>query len=94
MLGISGIETLNRAKEQPITADIPVVMVSANNEETNVVQALDLGVHDFVSKPAEYKILSARMRSALRLSQAQAELEELNEELHRLASNDSLTNSF
>lgn len=94
MPGISGIETLSKLKEQAITADIPVIMVSANNEETNVVQALDLGAHDFVSKPIEYKILSARMRSALRLSQAQTELEELNEELHRLASTDSLTNSF
>lgn len=94
MPGISGIETLSKLKEQPITADIPVIMVSANNEETNVVQALDLGAHDFVSKPIEYKILSARMRSALRLSQAQTELEELNEELHQLASTDPLTNSF
>ena len=94
MPGISGIETLSTLKEQPTTADIPVIMVSANNEGENVVQALDLGAHDFVSKPIEYKILSARMRSALRLSQAQTELEELNKELHRLASTDSLTNSF
>lgn len=94
MPGISGIETLVKLKEQPITVDIPVIMVSANSEGTNVVQALDLGAHDFVSKPIEYKILSARMRSALRLSQAQAELEELNEELQRLASTDPLTNSF
>ena len=94
MPGISGIETLIELKNNPKTVDIPVIMVSANSEEENVVKALNLGAHDFVSKPIEYNILSARMRSALRLTQIQAQLEELNQELQHLASVDVLTDSF
>lgn len=94
MPGISGIETLIQLKKDPETTDIPIIMVSANNDEEHIVKALDLGAHDFVSKPVEFQILLARMNSALRLSQALEKLEQLNEELQRLADTDPLTNSF
>ncbi len=94
MPGIDGIETLKRLKISERTCKIPVVMVSASNEDESVVKALDLGAHDFVSKPIVYSVLSARMRSALRLVQAKKELEKVNQELERLASQDPLTDVY
>lgn len=94
MPGISGIETLERLKANEDTQDIPVIMVSANNSDENIVNALDLGAHDFVSKPIEYPILAARIRSALRLSQALIDIEFANTELERIATTDSLTECY
>ncbi len=94
MPGLSGIETLEQLKNDDITKDIPVIMVSANNTEESIVEAIDLGAHDFVSKPIEYPVLAARMRSALRLSQALSDLEKVNIELNTLATTDSLTGTY
>lgn len=94
MPGISGLETLEQLKADERTREIPVVMVSANTADNSVVRALDLGAHDFVSKPIEYPVLSARMRSALRLVNARRALVRANEELERLATQDPLTDSY
>ncbi|TVZ37954.1 diguanylate cyclase (GGDEF)-like protein [Alteromonadaceae bacterium 2753L.S.0a.02] len=94
MPGISGLETLEQLKADETTRDIPVVMVSANTGDNSIVRALDLGAHDFVSKPIEYPVLSARMRSALRLVNARRALVRANEELERLATQDTLTDVY
>ncbi len=94
MPGISGLETLEQLKARELTREIPVIMVSANTADNSVVRALDLGAHDFVSKPIEYPVLSARMRSALRLINARRALVRANEELERLATQDPLTGCY
>ncbi|WP_185232345.1 diguanylate cyclase [Teredinibacter franksiae] len=94
MPGISGLETLEQLKADERTREIPVIMVSANTGDNSIVRALDLGAHDFVSKPIEYPVLSARMRSALRLVTARRALVKANEELERLATQDPLTDSY
>lgn len=91
MPGLSGLETLELLKANEATRMIPVIMVSATSGDQSVIRALDLGAHDFVSKPIEYPVLAARMRSALRLIQAKKDLERANTELERLATRDSLT---
>jgi len=94
MPGISGLETLEQLKTNEDTREIPVIMVSANTADNSIVRALDLGAHDFVSKPIEYPVLSARMRSALRLVNARRALVSANNELERLATQDPLTDSY
>ena len=94
MPGLSGINTLKRLKANPQTADIPVIMVSASDADEVIVECIDLGAHDFVSKPIVYPVLAARMRSAFRLSSALNELERANNELSNLATIDSLTGAY
>lgn len=94
MPGIDGIKTLETLKEDEDTKDIPVIMVSASDTESSIVQAIDLGAHDFVTKPIDYPVLAARMRSALRLSEALKALEHANIELNTLATTDSLTGIY
>lgn len=91
MPGLSGLETLEILKSDETTRMIPVIMVSATSGDQSIIRALDLGAHDFVSKPIEYPVLAARMRSALRLIQAKRDLEKANKELERLATRDPLT---
>lgn len=91
MPGLSGIETLEKLKSFAETRDIPVIMVSASNADESIIKALDYGANDYVSKPVMYPVLAARVRTALRLKEANRALEEANRELTRLATTDPLT---
>ncbi len=94
MPGIGGLTTIKHLKNNPATQMIPVIMVSANNTKELIIAALDIGANDYVSKPVIYPILAARIRSALRLKQAQDDLSVANSALQQLASIDMLTGLF
>jgi two-component system phosphate regulon response regulator PhoB len=66
--GIDGTEVARRLKGEPRTANIPIVMLTAKSEETDVVVGLTLGADDYVTKPFSMKILLARLKSVLRRS--------------------------
>lgn len=94
MPGLSGLETLKQLKTFPETHDIPVIMVSANTADNSIVEALDLGANDYITKPVVYPILAARMRAALRLKFANDQLELANVKLRQLATTDALTHLY
>lgn len=94
MPGLSGVETLEQLKTTARLKKIPVIMVSANDTDDAVIDALDLGAHDYVTKPFIYPILAARMRSALRLKESQDALQKANINLAFLASTDPLTGCY
>ncbi len=94
MPGMSGTETLAQLKGETTLSDIPVIMISANDNDDAVVRALDIGANEYVTKPFNYRVLAARIRTALRLREAQKQLQELNDKLARLASTDPLTGVF
>ncbi len=64
--GIDGLEVCRRLKADPDTAHLPVVMVSAKGEETDIVTGLELGADDYITKPFSPKVLIARMRAVQR----------------------------
>lgn len=64
--GGSGIELLRRIKRSEATRDIPVVMLTAKAAEDNVIQGLDVGADDYVTKPFAPRELIARIRALLR----------------------------
>ena len=70
--GIDGLEVCRRLRSQTDTQDIPIIMVSAKGEETDVVLGLGLGADDYISKPFSPKELIARVQAVLRRSSAQA----------------------
>jgi two-component system phosphate regulon response regulator PhoB len=71
--GLDGLEVCRRLKNGPTTQDIPVVMLTAKGEESDVVAGLELGADDYVTKPFSPKVLVARIRAALRRKRAQAD---------------------
>lgn len=91
---MDGRETLKHLKADQDLKHIPVIMVSANDGDDDVIDALDIGAHDFVAKPFIYPVLAARMRSALRLKASQEKLREANQLLQKLASFDPLTGAY
>ena len=64
--GIDGLEVTRLLKGDPRTQHIPILMLTAKGEESDVVAGLELGADDYVTKPFSPRILVARTRAGLR----------------------------
>ena len=64
--GLDGVELCRRLKEDPLTRAVPVIMVTAKGEESDVVLGLGVGADDYVAKPFSPRELTARVRAVLR----------------------------
>ncbi len=63
MPGMSGIETLRRIRDVRPLSELPVIMVTAKDASDDVVEALDLGANDYVTKPVNFATALARIRA-------------------------------
>ena len=63
MPGMSGIETLRSLRLSRSVSDLPVIMVTAKDGSDDIVEALDLGANDYVTKPIDYSVALARIRA-------------------------------
>jgi DNA-binding response OmpR family regulator len=63
---IDGIELCRRLKSDPLTVGIPIIMVTAKGEESDVVLGLGVGADDYITKPFSPKELVARVKAVLR----------------------------
>ena len=63
---LDGLEICRRLKGQDRTKEIPVVMLTARGEESDIVAGLEMGADDYVTKPFSPRVLMARLRNALR----------------------------
>src|SRR5688500_16444639 len=70
--GLDGTGVARRRKGDARTQNIPIVMLTAKAEETDVIVGLTLGADDYVTKPFSMKILLARMASVLRRAEQTA----------------------
>ncbi|WP_211234461.1 phosphate regulon transcriptional regulator PhoB [Solimonas soli] len=77
MPGVSGIELTRELKSQPMTRDIPIIMVTARVEEEDKIRGLNIGCDDYVSKPFSYPELIARIQAVLRRATPGGEEERL-----------------
>ena len=64
--GGSGLEMLRRLKRGDTTRDLPVIMLTAKTAEDNVIQGLDVGADDYITKPFAPRELIARVKALLR----------------------------
>ncbi len=67
--GTNGLDVCRMLKGNSETQGIPVIMVTAKGEESDIVVGLELGADDYVVKPFSPKELTARMRAVLRRTQ-------------------------
>ena len=66
MPGTTGLELLRRLKRDPLTKNVPIIMLTAKAEEGGKVAGLDSGADDYVSKPFSPRELVARIKAVLR----------------------------
>ena len=65
---VSGIEVCRRLKSRADTKNVPIIMLSARSEETDLVRGLETGADDYIVKPYSVAELMARVRTQLRRS--------------------------
>jgi diguanylate cyclase (GGDEF)-like protein len=65
MPGMNGLEVLRRIREARSLTDLPVIMVTARDQSQDVVEALGLGANDYITKPVDFPIALARVRTQL-----------------------------
>ena len=64
--GLDGLEICKMLKKDSQTERIPVIIVTAKTDESDIVTGLELGAEDYITKPFSPKILIARVRNVLR----------------------------
>ena len=64
--GSTGIELARRLKRDELTAEIPIIMLTAKGEEDNKIQGLEVGADDYITKPFSPRELVARLKAVLR----------------------------
>ena len=84
MPGVSGFEVCEIMKEDPLLKDIPVIFITSHTETRIEEAGLALGAVDFIGKPIQPSIVTARVKTHLRLKMA-------IDQLNLLAQTDGLT---
>lgn len=74
---ITGIEVLEKIKKNENTRNIPVIMVTAKTESTDVEEALDKGAVEYIKKPIDEIELLARLRTTLRIKKNEDTLRDM-----------------
>lgn len=82
---LDGLEVCRRLKWDEKTRNVPILIVSAKGEESDIVAGLELGADDYVTKPFSPKILMARLRNVIRRYEAEQTAPEGDRQILRLA---------
>jgi diguanylate cyclase (GGDEF)-like protein len=83
MPGIDGMETLKRIRSRKSASALPVIMVTAKSESDNIVDALEQGANDYVTKPVDFAVALARVNTQLSRRRAEQQVALANEELRK-----------
>ncbi len=83
MPGLSGQETCRRIKSAQVVRDIPLVMLTALEDRTAMLEGLGAGADDYISKSSEFEVLKARVRAQIRRKQFEDENRRIREQLLR-----------
>lgn len=66
--GMSGVELARKLRADPLTSELPLIMLTARGEESDKLKSFDAGIDDYVTKPFSPRELTARIRALLRRS--------------------------
>ncbi len=83
MPGLDGFETCRRIKENPETADIPIIFMTSLDDTVNKVKGFEFGAVDYVTKPFEPLELLKRVETHLKIRGLQSKLENQNQILEQ-----------
>ena len=81
MPGLSGQETCRRIKDTPAWRDIPLIMLTALEEQEAMIESINAGADDYITKSADFEVLKARLRAQLRRKHFEDEHRRVREEL-------------
>lgn len=89
--GIDGFTVCSKIRENPETASIPIIILTARSDENDIIRGLECGADDYITKPFSRQVLLARIRAVLRRPKsrkADATIEfdglSINDETHKI----------
>ncbi len=85
--GLDGLEVCKMLKNDGKTQHIPIIMLTAKSEESDVVTGLEVGADDYLTKPFSPKILIARIRNILRRKAREADRAVTTIKVHEIVIN-------
>lgn len=83
MPGLGGHETCRRIKAAPTVRDTPLIMLTAIEDRSAMLEGLAAGADDYISKSSEFAVLKARVRAQIRRKQFEDENRRIREQLLR-----------
>lgn len=83
MPGLSGTETCKKIKGSPALKRVPLIMLTALEEQQAMIEGINAGADDYVAKSADFNVLKARLRAQLRRKQFDDENRRFREEVLR-----------
>lgn len=81
MPGMGGREACRQIKLSTVVRDVPLIMLTAVEDRSSMIEGLGLGADDFIQKSGEFEILKARLRAQIRRKQFEDEHRRIREEL-------------
>lgn len=85
MPGLDGVSACRQLHEDPLTKDVPILIISALDQTQDKLRGFAAGAVDYISKPFRHEEVLARVRTHLSLRNARKQLEAQNEELREAA---------
>jgi len=76
---MNGFDLCKKIKSDPATEQIPVILITGLTRPDDKIRGIEAGANDFIGKPYDPAELKTRVRSALRLKQLRAQLENIDE---------------
>ena len=83
MPDMGGLEVLARIRSKYSLGALPVIMVTAKSQSEDVVEALNRGANDYITKPVDFSIALARVVTQLDRKRAEEKIQQMNAELSR-----------
>lgn len=68
---LNGLEALKEIRKNHSQNQLPVIMITVKDSTQDIIEALDLGANDYVTKPVDINVLLARIRMQLTLKKAE-----------------------
>jgi two-component system, OmpR family, alkaline phosphatase synthesis response regulator PhoP len=81
---VDGLEICRTLKNDSRTAHVPIMMLTAKSEESDVVAGLELGADDYMTKPFSPRVLLARIRALLRRARAKESEDQGSVRIHEI----------
>lgn len=81
MPGMSGLDVLRRVRETRPPTQLPIIMATANDGSDDIAEALELGANDYVTKPIDFTVALARVKTQLDMGRAVRQVMDLKRDL-------------
>lgn len=91
---MTGVDILKERKLDQRFADIPVIIVTVNNDSVNLIESFKNGADDYITKPLVREVIKARVSNVLIATRKYAEIQKKNRELSELSELDQMTGLY